>query len=61
MFDREGVVDPAEVAVFGDEAALDRALRQLEDAGATDFGAQVVSVEPGSATRTLDYLESRIR
>jgi len=59
MFDQEGVEDPAEVALFGDEAALDKSLAQLADAGATDFGAQVVSTEPGSATRTLEYLASR--
>jgi 5,10-methylenetetrahydromethanopterin reductase len=59
MFDREGVTDPAEVALFGDESALDPALDRLQDAGATDFGAQVVSTEPGSATRTLEFLASR--
>lgn len=59
MFDHEGVGDPAEVALFGNESDLDKALAQLEDAGATDFGAQVVSTEPGSATRTLEYLVSR--
>jgi F420-dependent oxidoreductase-like protein len=59
MFDHEGVTDPAEVALFGDEPALDAALTSLRDAGATDFQAQVVSVEPGSATRTLEFLASR--
>ncbi len=59
MFDREGVEDPAEVALFGNESELDKSLAQLADAGATDFAAQVVSVEPGSATRTLEYLVSR--
>jgi 5,10-methylenetetrahydromethanopterin reductase len=56
MFDREGVSDPADVAIFGDESALDAELGRLRDAGATDFAAQVVSTEPGSATRTLEYL-----
>ena len=59
MFDHEGVEDPAEVAMFGDESALDKALSELESAGATDFAAQVVSTESGSATRTLEYLASR--
>jgi hypothetical protein len=59
MFDREGVDDPAEVAIFGDEAELDKALTRLEEAGATDFGAQVVSTEPGAASRTLDFLARR--
>lgn len=56
MFDREGVSDPAEVAIFGDEQTVRAALRRLADAGATDFAAQVVSVAPGSAARTLDLL-----
>jgi F420-dependent oxidoreductase-like protein len=56
MFDREGVGDPAEVAIFGDEDVLGAELTRLSDAGATDFAAQVVSTEPGSATRTLEYL-----
>jgi F420-dependent oxidoreductase-like protein len=58
MFDREGVDDPAEVALFGDESALDGALRSIAAAGATDFAAQVVAVEPGAASRTLDFLAS---
>ena len=60
MFDIEGADRPADVALFGDEAALDKALDGLRDAGATDFQAQVVSVEPGSATRTLEYLADRV-
>lgn len=56
MFDREGVDDPAEVALFGDEKALRAALGRLAEGGATDFGAQVVAVEPGGASRTLDFL-----
>ena len=59
MFDHEGVEDPAEVAIFGDEAELERQLKRLEDAGATDFAAQVVSTEPGAASRTLEFLASR--
>ena len=59
MFDHEGVDDPAEIAMFGDEVALDKVLTELDSAGATDFAAQVVSTEPGSATRTLEFLASR--
>ena len=58
MFDREGVSDPQEVAIFGDEDVLGAELARLADAGATDFAAQVVSTEPGSATRTLEFLAS---
>ncbi|MGH7859220.1 MAG: TIGR03564 family F420-dependent LLM class oxidoreductase, partial [Candidatus Binatia bacterium] len=60
MFDIEGAERPADVALFGDEAALDAELRRLEDAGATDFQAQVVNSGPGSSTRTLEFLASRI-
>jgi F420-dependent oxidoreductase-like protein len=59
MFDIEGADDPAEVALFGDETALGKALDSIADAGATDFAAQVVAVEPGSATRTLEFLAGR--
>jgi hypothetical protein len=59
MFDHEGVADPAEVAMLGDEASLEASLRRLRDAGATDLAAQVVAVEPGAATRTLEFLASR--
>jgi 5,10-methylenetetrahydromethanopterin reductase len=58
MFDREGVEDPADVALFGDESALDAALRELAAAGATEYAAQVVSTQPGSATRTVEFLSS---
>ena len=58
MFDREGVDDPADVALLGDEKSLTAALGRLAEGGATDFGAQVVAVEPGSASRTLDFLAS---
>jgi F420-dependent oxidoreductase-like protein len=59
MFEREGVNDPAEVALVGDEAALDAGLARLADAGATDYLAQIVSIGPGSADRTLNYLADR--
>jgi F420-dependent oxidoreductase-like protein len=60
MFDREGVSEPAEVALFGDEAELDKALGRLRDGGATEFAAQIVNIESGAASRTLDYLASRL-
>ena len=59
MFEREGASGPADVALLGDEAALDAALSRLEDAGATDFAAQVVSVEPGATSRTVEFLAAR--
>jgi 5,10-methylenetetrahydromethanopterin reductase len=60
MFDREGVARGADVALIGDEAELDKELTRLQGTGATDFAAQVVRVESGSTSRTIDYLQSRI-
>jgi F420-dependent oxidoreductase-like protein len=59
MLDREGAAGPADVAIAGDERALDAALRQLEDAGATDLCAAPFDGEPGAAARTLDFLAAR--
>jgi F420-dependent oxidoreductase-like protein len=59
VFDREGAAGPADVAIVGDEAALDAGLGRLADAGATDFVAQPLSAGPGSVERTLEYLAAR--
>jgi F420-dependent oxidoreductase-like protein len=60
MLDREGVEHPVELALLGDEKALDAGLDRLRDAGASDFEAVVVPGEEGAAARTLDYLASRL-
>jgi F420-dependent oxidoreductase-like protein len=60
MLDREGAAGPADVAIAGDEAELDAALRRLADAGVTDFSAAVFDPEPGSAARTTEFLASRL-
>ncbi len=60
MLDIEGVANPADIAMVGDEKALDAQLAGLRDAGATDFLAQLMPVGPGSVERTLDYLASRV-
>ena len=39
MLDAEGVRDPGELAVVGDAAAIERAIRAFADAGASDFHA----------------------
>ncbi len=59
MFEREGVSGPADLAILGDEQDLDDGLRRLAEAGASEFAAQLVAVEPGSPARTLDYLARR--
>jgi hypothetical protein len=56
MFEREDVTGPADVALLGDEAALDAGLRRLRDAGASDFLAQIIPDDADSAARTLQWL-----
>ncbi|MBW2445986.1 MAG: hypothetical protein JRG83_08690 [Deltaproteobacteria bacterium] len=60
MIEKEGVGHPSELALLGDEQALDAALDRLRRVGVTDLEAVVMRADDGSDTRTLDYLESRI-
>ena len=48
-----------DLAIVGDERALDSHLKRLEEAGATDLQAQLISTGPGTAARTFEYLASR--
>jgi 5,10-methylenetetrahydromethanopterin reductase len=60
MLDREGAAGPADVALVGDEAAVEAQLADLADAGVTDF----VAGEFGrgeDATRTRRLLTSLLR
>ena len=41
MLDREGAVGPADVAIVGDEAAVEKGVRELADAGVTEFVASI--------------------
>jgi len=58
MLDREGVDGPADVALVGDESAVGEALRQLAEAGATDFLAIPFRVngDPDAVERTRALL-----
>jgi F420-dependent oxidoreductase-like protein len=60
MFECEGVSGPGELALVGDEAALDAGLARFEAAGATDLVVNLIDVEPGCAERTLAFLASRL-
>ena len=60
MFEREGVAGPADIALVGNKAALDAALGRLEEAGATDFLAQLIPAGPGTVQATTEYLRERI-
>ncbi len=61
MLDKEGAAGPADVALIGDEKALDEKIQRLRDIGVTDFCASIVPTEDGVVERTLDYLESKIQ
>jgi F420-dependent oxidoreductase-like protein len=60
MLDREGVGGPGDIAVVGDEKALDAALDRLRDIGVTDYDATIVPVDEDTEARTLSYLQSRL-
>lgn len=63
MLDKEGAAGPGDVAIAGDEAAVERQLRDLASAGATDFMAAIfpVGADPAaSAARTRALLGSLI-
>ncbi len=61
MLDKEGAAGPADVALIGDEKALDKKIQRLRDVGVTDFCASIVPTEDGVVERTLDYLESKLQ
>lgn len=61
MLDLEGVEGPAEIAVIGDEAQVERQLRALADAGATDLVASIFPVgDDAAGARTRALLKSLI-
>jgi F420-dependent oxidoreductase-like protein len=59
MLEKEGADDISELALVGDEKALDAGLDRLRDMGVSDFEAAILRAEEGSRERTLDYLASR--
>ena len=62
MLDMEGVQGPADVAVVGNEADVEKQLRSFADAGATDILATVFPVDasPTSVERTNSLLQSLV-
>ncbi len=60
MLDKEGAGGPADVALVGDEKALDEGIARLVDAGVTDFDASIMPTDEGADARTLDYLQSKL-
>jgi 5,10-methylenetetrahydromethanopterin reductase len=54
MLDREGAEGPADVAIVGDESAVEKQVRALADAGVTEFVASIFgSREERAQTRAL--------
>jgi len=60
MLDREQVQGPADLALLGDGAALEKQLDRLREIGVTDFQAAIADVEEGSAERALEFLAAQI-
>lgn len=57
---REGLNSPADVAIVGDDAEVERGLRRLHDAGVTDFMA-VPCGSDSEQQRTIDLLATLAR
>jgi hypothetical protein len=54
MLDREGADGPADVALVGDEAAVQKQVQSLADAGVTEYVASIFgSREERTQTRAL--------
>jgi len=63
MLDREGAEGPADVAIVGDEAAVERQIRDVASAGATDFVAPIFATgddHEASLARTRGLLRSLV-
>ncbi|MCY4497556.1 MAG: TIGR03564 family F420-dependent LLM class oxidoreductase [Rhodospirillaceae bacterium] len=62
VLDIEGVESPAEVAVIGNEASIQRQLEAFAEGGATDFVANIFDVpgETDSSQRAYDALKSLV-
>lgn len=60
MLEREGATAPSDVALVGDEATLEAAMRRLSDAGATELVASLIG-DAEERRRTLDVLAAHAR
>lgn len=61
MLDLEGAAGPADIAVVGDEAAVDAELDRIAAAGVTDFNAAIIAKNDEDRQRTMDYLASKVK
>jgi F420-dependent oxidoreductase-like protein len=58
MLDREGLANPQDLALIGDEAALRADIDRIRDSGVTDFNAAIMATDDDSYKRTFDFLSS---
>ena len=58
MLDREGLAGPADLAVIGDEVAVEARLREFADAGVTDLAANEFGSGADERDRTRSLLRS---
>jgi hypothetical protein len=56
--DRAGATGPADIALIGDETALERAIGRLRDAGVTDLQATPLG-DAATIARTIELVASR--
>lgn len=63
VLDVEGAASPADIAIVGSEEEVTRQVRELAEAGVTDFNASVFPVrdDPGAAGRTRTLLAGLAR
>ena len=50
----------SDIAVVGDEAAVDAELERIAAAGVTDFNAAIIAGNEEDRQRTMDYLASKV-
>ena len=54
----EGVANPGDIVIVGDEAALTAGVQRIKDAGATDLEVAVFG-SPQEVDRTIEFLATR--
>jgi hypothetical protein len=59
MLDREGVANPEDVAIIGDETAVTDRLAELETIGIDEVAAFVIAANPRDSERTRALLRTR--
>jgi len=58
MLDREGLAQPQDMALIGDEATLRAGIKRIEESGVTDFNAAIMAGDGETYDRTFEFLAS---